>query len=130
MAAGIGAFLDRALDAAVSAAGSVRRSSSAGRPEPAPNGRKPEMRDSLPTRYTGMKEVPTLAASREQLHRALDTLPEASLPALAEYMDWLARREEAPSPDELAEVRAADDRVRRGEVPFGALRPRGRGHGT
>jgi hypothetical protein len=69
--------------------------------------------------------------SREQLHRAVDTLPEAALPDLAEYIDWLQRRGETLPPSELDEVRAADERVRRGEfVPFGAIRPRGRGHGT
>lgn len=72
-----------------------------------------------------------MAISREQLHRALDSLPERSLPELAEYIDWLQRREETLPPNELDEVRAADERVRRGEfVPFNAVRPRGRGHGT
>ena len=72
-----------------------------------------------------------MAITREQLHRALDSLPEASLPDLAEYIDWLQQREERLSPDELAEVQAADERVRRGEfVLFDALCAPRSGHGS
>jgi hypothetical protein len=72
-----------------------------------------------------------MAITREQRHRALDSPPEASLPDLAEYVDWLRQREEPLSPDELAEVQAADERVRRGEfVLFDALRAPRRGHGS
>ena len=82
-------------------------------------------------RYTTAREVLAVAITREQLHRALDGLPEASLPDLADYIDWLQQREEPLSPDELAEVQAADERVRRGEfVPFDALRAHRRCHGS
>ena len=85
----------------------------------------------VPVRYTTAREVLAVAITREQLHRALDSLPEASLPDLAEYIDWLRQREEPLSPDELAEVQAADERVRRGEfVLFDTLRAHGRGHGS
>ena len=72
-----------------------------------------------------------MAITGEQLHRALDSLPEASLPDLAAYIDWLRHREEPLSPDELTEVQAADEQGRRGEfVPFDNLRAHGRGHGS
>ena len=61
----------------------------------------------VPVRYTTAREVLAVAITREQLHRALDSLPAASLPDLAEYIDWLRQREEPLSPDELAEVQAA-----------------------
>ena len=57
-------------------------------------------------RDTTGREVLAVAITKEQLHR------------------------EPLSPDELAEVRAADERVRRGECIFDALRAHGRGHGS
>lgn len=51
-----------------------------------------------------------MVITREQLHRALDSLPEDALPDVAEYIDCLRQREEPLSPDKLPEVQAADER--------------------
>ena len=54
-------------------------------------------------------------ATRDELHRAVDTVSERDTADVLEYVQWLAERPEALTRGEVARVSHGDEQVARGE---------------